>query len=122
MHVRLQGSVEYTDGNGPFDGFLRIVADDGSELAFYMDGQATAGDPTLLPARLDFIGASGQYAQMVAAGQFRGTREAAVGAPVVAQIDLTLDTDGVAGTVPTTLVPKPAATDSARASSAATPQ
>jgi hypothetical protein len=122
VEVRLQGSVEYTDGNGPFDGFLRIVAPDGSQLAFYMDGQATAGTPTLLPARLEFIGASGRYAAMVAAGQFQGTREAAVGAPVVATIELTIDTDGVLGTVGSPGAPQPAATGSARASADVTPQ
>lgn len=122
VQVRLQGSVEYVDGNGPFDGFLRIVAQDGSELAFYVDGQATAGDPTELPGRLDFIGASGQYAAMVAAGQFEGTREASVGAPVVTRISLIVDTDGVAGTSSGAPVAPATGSDSARASAAGTPE
>ena len=122
VQVRLQGSVEYLDGNGPFDGFLRIVAQDGSELAFYVDGQATAGDPTELPARLDFIGATGSYAAMVAAGQFEGTREAAVGAPVVTRISLIVDTDGVAGTSSVAPVAPATSADSARAAAEVTPE
>lgn len=96
VEVRLQGSVEYSNGSGPFEGFLRIVAADESQLAFRLDGQATAGSPTQLPGRMYFIGASGRYAAMVASGKFDGTRDAEVGAPVVTTLDLIVDTDGVA--------------------------
>jgi hypothetical protein len=96
VEVRLQGSVEYNKGSGPFEGFLRIVAADESQLAFRVDGQATAGSPTQLPGRMYFIGASGRFADMVASGTFAGTREAEVGAPVVTTLNLVVDTDGVA--------------------------
>lgn len=91
VEVRLQGSVEYLDGNGPFGGFLRIVAEDGSQIALQLNGQATKTDITTFDGRMDFIGASGRYADLIAAGTFTGTREAEVGAPVKAQVDLTFD-------------------------------
>lgn len=91
VEVRLQGSVEYLDGNGPFGGFLRIVADDGSQIALQLNGQATKTDITNFDGRMDFIGASGRYANLIAAGTFTGIREAEVGAPVEAQLDLTFD-------------------------------
>lgn len=91
VQVRLQGSVEYLDGNGPFGGFLRIVAQDGSQIALQLNGQATKTDLTTFDGRMDFIGASGRYADLIAGGTFTGTREAEVGAPVKAQVDLTID-------------------------------
>lgn len=91
VQVRLQGSVEYLDGNGPFGGFLRIVAEDGSQIALQLNGQATKADITTFDGRMDFIGASGRYADLVAGGTFSGTREAEVGAPVKATVDLTVD-------------------------------
>lgn len=91
VEVRLQGSVEYLDGNGPFGGFLRIVAADGSQIALQLNGQATKTDITTFDGRMDFIGASGRYADLIAGGTFTGTREAEVGAPVKAQVDLTVD-------------------------------
>ena len=91
VEVRLQGSVEYLDGNGPFGGFLRIVAQDGSQIALQLNGQATKTDITTFDGRMDFIGASGRYADLIAGGTFTGTRDAEVGAPVKAQVDLTVD-------------------------------
>lgn len=124
VEVRLQGSVEYTDGSGPFDGFLRIIAEDGSELDLYVDGQSTAGDPTDLTGRMDFIGATGRYADMVAVGDFVATRDAAVGSPVKTELVLTIDTDGVAtvdGTSPTAS-PSALSSASSRGSASAAPQ
>lgn len=96
VDVRLQGSVEYTGGNGPFDGFLRLVAADGSEISLYVDGQATRqpadeGGATEFYGRMNFIGASGSFAGYVAAGDFTGTRAAELGAPVQASLDLYVD-------------------------------
>lgn len=92
VEVRLQGSVEYLDGNGPFGGFLRIVAEDGSQIALQLNGQASKSNTTTtFDGRMDFIGASGRYANLIAGGTFTGTRDAEVGAPVKAQVDLTVD-------------------------------
>lgn len=95
VQIRLQGTVEYVNGSGPFGGFVRLIAEDGSEMAFTLDGQATEGDPTQLRGRLDLIGATGAFEQMVAVGSFEASREAAVGAPVEAVLELTVDTNGV---------------------------
>jgi len=91
VEVRLQGSVEYLNGNGPFGGFLRIVAQDGSQIALQLNGQATRTDITTFDGQMEFIGASGRFADLVAGGTFTGTRQAEVGAPVEAQVDLTVD-------------------------------
>lgn len=97
VQVRLQGSVEYVNGSGPFGGFLRIVAEDGSQLALQVNGQATKTEATTFDGRMDFIGASGRYADLIAAGRFTGTRQDQVGSPVVVELDLTVDSlDSVA--------------------------
>jgi hypothetical protein len=95
VQVRVQGVVEYINGSGPFGGFLRLIAEDGSELAFTLDGQATEGDRTKLRGRLDLIGATGSYEPIVAVGSFEATRDNVVGATVEAVVELTLDTNGV---------------------------
>lgn len=99
VQVRLQGSVEYLDGTGPFGGFLRIVAADGSQVALVVNGQALASDTgTTFDGRMEFLGASGQYADVVTAGRFVGSREAALGAPVEVSLQLLVErvalTDG----------------------------
>lgn len=91
VEVRLQGSVEYVNGSGPFGGFLRIVAEDGSQLALQVNGQATKTEATTFDGRMDFIGASGRYADLIAAGRFTGSRQAQVGSPVVVELELTVD-------------------------------
>ncbi len=110
VKVILLGAVEYTNDNGPFDGYVRFVADDGSVLAMYVDGQAindnnAAG--TQLTGRLEFIGATGQFAQQVAAGTFTGTRDSRVGAPVKSVFSLIIDPNGAArgGALPPTAAP-----------------
>jgi len=86
--VQLQGSVSYLDGNGPFGGFITLVAADGSQLAMLLNGEATKDQITTFSGSLDFIGASGQFADIAAQGAFSGSRSADVGAPVLADLDL----------------------------------
>ena len=90
VDVRLQGSVNYTNGNGPFGDFLQLIASDGSRIAFSVQGQATQTDISQLDADLTFIGSSGAFAGLSGNGIFRATRTAEVGAPVETTITLNL--------------------------------
>jgi hypothetical protein len=92
VQVRLQGSVEYLDGSGPFGGFLRIVAEDSSQVALEVNGQATSGpDGTDFDGRMGFLGASGRYSDVITAGRFTGVRSAELGSPVEVTLDLLVE-------------------------------
>lgn len=92
VQVRLQGSVEYVNGSGPFGGFLRLVAEDGSQVALVVSGQATSGvQGTEFDGRMEFIGASGAYADVITAGRFVGTRSADLGSPVEVRLELLVE-------------------------------
>lgn len=96
--VTLQGSVNYINGAGPFEGFVTIAATDGGTIALRLDGNAAPapdGSSTALDGRLEFIGAAGSFQNMVAGGMFHANRNSAVGAPVEAALELTVDTDGI---------------------------
>lgn len=90
VDVRLQGAVNYTNGNGPFGDFLQFIAADGSRIAYTLKGQATQTDISQLDADLTFIGATGAFAGLSGNGVFRATRTAEVGAPVETTITLNL--------------------------------
>lgn len=90
VDVRLQGAVNYTNGNGPFGDFLQLIAADGSRIAFSLQGQATQTDISQLDGELKFIGATGAFAGLSGNGSFRATRSAEVGAPVEATITMNL--------------------------------
>jgi hypothetical protein len=89
--VEILGNVNYTKGSGPFFGFLTVRWSDGSAVVFDMDGEAvrSADGATELRSDLGFIGGAGRYVDTPAAAEFRGSRAAAVGSPIV--IELTLD-------------------------------
>lgn len=92
VQVRLQGSVEYVDGSGPFGGFLRLIADDGSQVALVVNGQATASEAgTSFDGRMEFVGASGRYADVITAGRFVGTRSDSLGSPVEVTLQLLVE-------------------------------
>lgn len=99
VKVVLLGAVEYTNDNGPFDGYVRFIASDNSIVAMYLDGQAindNKSSGTQLTGRLEFIGATGQFADQIVAGTYTGTREERVGAPVKAVFNLIVDPNGAA--------------------------
>lgn len=99
VSVTLQGSVSYTGGAGPFEGFVTIAATDGSTLALRLDGNAAPasdGSATALDGRLDYIGGTGSYENLVAGGMFHASRKSAVGAPVETSLELTVEAAGVA--------------------------
>jgi hypothetical protein len=90
--IELLGSVDYTNGTGPFSGFLTFTYPDGSTLAASMQGSASANPDgsTAFAATLGVIGGTGQYATSTGTGTFTGTRTAALGSDVSATFDLEL--------------------------------
>lgn len=81
--VRLQGSVWYLSGSGPFNGFLTLTFDDGSTLGMWMAGKATAsGDQTAFEAQLQVMGGTGKYEQASGSGSWTGSRTGDLGGAV----------------------------------------
>lgn len=101
VNVTLQGSVNYVGGAGPFEGFVTLAAADGSgTLALRLDGNAAPaadGSATALDGRLDYIGGTGSYLNVVAGGMFHASRKSGVGSPVETSLELTVEADGAAG-------------------------
>ncbi len=101
VNVTLQGSVNYVGGAGPFEGFVTLAAADGSgTLALRLDGNAAPaadGSATALDGRLDYIGGTGGYLNVVAGGMFHASRKSGVGSPVETSLELTVEADGAAG-------------------------
>lgn len=101
VNVTLQGSVNYVGGAGPFEGFVTLSAADGSgTLALRLDGNAAPaadGSATALDGRLDYIGGTGSYLNVVAGGMFHASRKSGVGSPVETSLELTVEADGAAG-------------------------
>lgn len=84
VSVEMIGNVDYTDGSGPFFGFITFTWPDGSILSTSMDGgaQPASGGATTFASRLTIIGGTGRYADATGTGVFRGNRTGAVGSPV----------------------------------------
>lgn len=104
VNVTLQGSVNYVGGAGPFEGFVTLSAADGSgTLALRLDGNAAPaadGSATALDGRLDYIGGTGSYLNVVAGGMFHASRKSGVGSPVETSLELTVEADGAAAAAP----------------------
>lgn len=82
--VVLLGNVNYTNGNGPFFGFLSLTSPDGDVLSLEIDGGARveSDGATTLTSNITVIGGSGEYVNARGQGEFTGTRAAEVGAPI----------------------------------------
>jgi hypothetical protein len=91
--VDMQANVQYTNGSGPFFGFVTFTFADGSTIGVSMQGQATASttsDDTTFASTLGVIGGTGTYDDAAGNGTFTGTRQAALGGQVNAVFDLQL--------------------------------
>lgn len=94
--VVLLGNVNYTNGNGPFFGFLTLTAPNGDVLSLELDGSARVQEDgvTTLTSNLTVIGGSGAYVNARGQGEFTGTRTAEVGAPI--EFTMSVSLSGVA--------------------------
>lgn len=94
VSVDMQASVQYTNGNGPFSGFVTFTFLDGSTIGVSMQGTTTA-DPNTTNATfsstLGVIGGTGTYVNVTGTGTFTGTRLAELGGQVQSTFDLDLD-------------------------------
>ncbi|MFM1918313.1 MAG: hypothetical protein RJB01_1828 [Actinomycetota bacterium] len=90
--VRFQGSVDYTNGSGPFDGFITITFADNTQLALVADGDALLTDSgtTDFTGRINTITGTGKYKGVTGIGTMRGSRSGELGAPVSLTFRLTL--------------------------------
>ena len=91
--VELLASVDYTEGNGPFFGFITFSFGDGSTLGITMQGMTRAAPDTAdatFVATLGVIGGTGTYVDAAGHGTFTGDRPAALGGQVNAVFDLDL--------------------------------
>jgi ABC-type branched-subunit amino acid transport system substrate-binding protein len=84
VDVEMIGNVDYTNGSGPFFGFVTFTWPDGTILSTTMDGaaQPTTDGSTSFAASLTIIGGTGRYADATGSGSFRGSRSGTVGSPV----------------------------------------
>lgn len=90
--MRFQGSVDYTNGSGPFDGFITITFADNTQLALVADGDALLTDSgtTDFTGRVNTIAGTGKYQGVKGIGTMRGSRSGELGAPVSLTFRLTL--------------------------------
>ncbi len=92
VRVRMLGTVDYTNGSGPFGSFLELVWNDGTTLGMRQAGQATLDEDTeetTFEGDLEVIGGSGQAAGTTGSGTWTGERETSLGGAV--SIKVTLD-------------------------------
>jgi hypothetical protein len=86
--VDILGNVNYTNGSGPFFGFLSMHFASQSTVAFLMQGRA-AKQPdgsTKLKASLTVIDGNAAFTGAKGSGAFTGSRAAALGSPIVITI------------------------------------
>lgn len=86
--VRFLGSVNYTDGTGPFGGLVTVTREDGAVLAFSVDGAALdaslpgGGNETSFSGVIRIIGGDGAFKGARGIGTMTGFRDGPVGSPV----------------------------------------
>ena len=90
VDIEMIGNVDYTNGTGPFFGFVTFTWPDGSILSTTMDGgaQPASDGATSFAASLTVIGGTGRYANATGSGSFRGSRTGVVGSPVTSTVVL----------------------------------
>ncbi len=78
------GNVAYTNGAGPFFGFVTFTWPDGSTIGVRMSGRAvpSAQGTTSFSAPLNVLGGTGRYGAVKGTGLFTGSRSGVVGSPV----------------------------------------
>ncbi len=93
--VELLASVAYTNGNGPFFGFINITTADGSLLVLRMEGNASLPSGTTttqFTGALTVLGGQGAFANAKGSGTMTGSRDSALGGPVELSFALKLGT------------------------------
>jgi len=95
IKVDMLGNVQYTEGSGPFFGFVTLRFASLSDVAFRMRGRAAlqSDGSTDLKAKLRVIGGNGALIGVKGGGEFTGTRAAAVGSPI--ELDFTIRLRGL---------------------------
>lgn len=92
VQLRLAEHIDYTDGAGPWNGFLTVTFPDGSTLAAAVTGAtiATADGGARFAGTLRVIGGTGTYASVTGGtGTYTGGRSGALGAtPLPTRISL----------------------------------
>ena len=88
--VEMLGNVAYTNGAGPFFGFVTYSWPDGSTIGVRMNGSATPGNDgtTSFSSPLTVLGGTGRYATAKGTGSFTGTRSGVLGSPVESRFTL----------------------------------
>lgn len=91
--IEMLGNVSYVNGSGSLFGFVTFTFADGSVLATEMQGAALkAGDTgtTTFASTLGVLDGTGRYLSSTGSGTFTGSRTAALGQPVAATFELTV--------------------------------
>ncbi len=93
VKVRMLGTVDYNNGDGPFGGFLELIWSDGTTIAMRQDGMASldkATKKTQFSARVDVIAGTKAAVGVDGSGEWTGSRTGSVGTSVAITVNLTL--------------------------------
>jgi|TARA_B110000114_G_scaffold175083_1_gene204295 hypothetical protein len=94
--VEFLGVVNYTDGSGPFGGFVTVTLDNGSILGLAVDGQGLSlakGGGTAdarFGGSITVISGTGDFKKVQGIGTMTGSRASTLGSPVAIKFNLTL--------------------------------
>jgi hypothetical protein len=86
--VDFLATVDYTNGSGPFDGFVTLTRADGTKLSLRTDGHALAvpetsgGTITFFSGSVTVIQGTGAFRGATGIGTMTGSRSATLGSPV----------------------------------------
>jgi hypothetical protein len=87
-----QASIAYSNGSGPFNGFITLLAADSSRVVMRFNGSTAAASDggATVSGGLTVIAATGQWTGLQGKGILTGTRSGVVGSPLMAQAILSL--------------------------------
>lgn len=90
--IELLGVVDYIGGEGPFTGFITLVATDGSRIGMRYAGVAVVRDDgsTVIRGEVTVIATSGSASGLGGRGSVRAVRSGKVGSPLEIRIALAL--------------------------------
>jgi len=94
--VEFLGVVNYTDGSGPFGGFVTVTLDNGSILGLAVDGQGLSlakGGGTAdarFGGSITVISGSGDFKKAQGIGTMTGSRASTLGSPVTMKFNVIL--------------------------------